>query len=345
MSDETESTPKEEQAGPDDLDAVLDKVIESQPEEESGEEQPEPPNSDEDPPQEPEGQASETDEGKSEEEQAEVLDVPEDFPADRREALAALPAEARKVVLDQYKDFQAGFTKKTQELAEQRRAVEPVTQLLESHKDYFARRGIPEAQRAQAISSLIQAENILSSGTPEQKRSYFHKLARDYGINLASPGSEDTEYEDPQIASHDPRVDQLVQRFQERERREVMERQQELQRDIEAFQAAVDEQGNPKHPHFEQVRGTMSQLLESGVVENLDDAYGRAVRLDDTLFNESLERERQKVAEAEAKKRQEAVEKAKAAAPKKGKSEPGKGGKKAETLDDAVTQAMEAMGT
>ena len=45
-----------------------------------------------------------------------------------------------------------------------------------------------------------------------------------------------------------------------------------------------------KFPHFEAVRGTMAQLLESNLAPDLETAYAKAVRMQDDVW--SLEQER-----------------------------------------------------
>lgn len=86
--------------------------------------------------------------------------------------------------------------------------------------------------------------------------------------------------------------------------------QQEQQRvtsAIEAFAKDVE-----KHPHFEQVKGTMAQLLESGLAPDLETAYTKAVRMDDEVW--SAEQARQSQAASAQTASRQVVAKAKAAA-------------------------------
>jgi hypothetical protein len=65
-------------------------------------------------------------------------------------------------------------------------------------------------------------------------------------------------------------------------------------REIEDFAA-----NSKDYPHFNQLRPVMSELLMSGRAENLDTAYKKALRLDDSLFQEEIDRlAREKAAKA-----------------------------------------------
>lgn len=62
---------------------------------------------------------AQTDEpGEGESDADSTVEIPEDFPAERKAVLEQLPPEAQKLVLDTYKDMQAGLTKATQSISE-----------------------------------------------------------------------------------------------------------------------------------------------------------------------------------------------------------------------------------
>jgi DNA-directed RNA polymerase specialized sigma54-like protein len=58
----------------------------------------------------------------------------------------------------------------------------------------------------------------------------------------------------------------------------------------------------------------MSQLLQSGVVSDLQSAYDKAIRLNDEIWQKQQEEARQAQAQAEAQQRQQTVTTAKAKA-------------------------------
>jgi len=129
----------------------------------------------------------------------------------------------------------------------------------------------------QAVRALMEADNILRNSSPQDKLSYFHSLARSYGIDLAGQGSPA-----PQ-ASVDPNFVAL--------QNELIK----IRGEVTGWKQAQEEQANAvllnevsqfatKVEHFEAARPTMIQLLQSGVATTLEDAYHKALRLDEELF-------------------------------------------------------------
>ncbi|KPL28559.1 MAG: hypothetical protein AMJ72_02795 [Acidithiobacillales bacterium SM1_46] len=155
----------------------------------------------------------------------------------------------------------------------------------------------------QAVQGLMDADYKLRTLPADQKRAYLGQLASAYGINL-----NDGEYT-PQAGPVDPMVFQLQNELNN-VRSEVVgwKKQQE-----EAQQAALSaevESFSKKAEFFEEARPFMIQLLNSGVSTTLEDAYNKALRLDDSLF-ERVQQSQQ--AQAEAAKRAAANQAAKAA--------------------------------
>lgn len=154
------------------------------------------------------------------------------------------------------------------------------------------------------ISNLGRAHQMLAKGTVQDRIQMFAQLAQEYNVPLAAFSQQPNGQ-----GGIDPVVGQLMQQLQDlsgkvntvaswREQQE----QQQLQGVLSPF---FDEE---KYPHFQKVRMTMAQLLESGVTQDLESAYKKAVRLDDDAWAAEQER----VARANAA--HDAVAKAKAKA-------------------------------
>lgn len=144
----------------------------------------------------------------------------------------------------------------------------------------------------QWIKNLGNAHYALATGTPEQKLEMFKKLADDYGVPLGAVG---------QAGNLDPVVPQLMQYIQNLESKvntvagwKELQEQQAIQNELSRFSDAN------KYPHFESVRGIMAQLLESGVAQDLDSAYSKAIRLNDDVWNAEQERMATALAEKQA---------------------------------------------
>ena len=87
----------------------------------------------------------------------------------------------------------------------------------------------------------------------------------------------------------------------------------------------------------------MGQLIEAGAAADLEDAYSKALRLDDTLYQQSLEAERTKVKAAAEKRRKEAVAKAKKV-PSRRSANPPAGNMQSNNLDDILGNALDNAG-
>jgi hypothetical protein len=169
---------------------------------------------------------------------------------------------------------------------------------------------MPELQRyniapGQWIASLGRAHQTLQSGSPQDKLAMFQRLAQEYGVPLSSIA------EGAQAPQVDPQLQWVTQeltgiksawtKFQEQQETQA---QQAMQDQIKSFASA------PGHEHFEAVKDHMARLLSSGMAQDLQTAYDKAVRLNDEVWT-SVQQQRatQTTQQAAA-----AVAKAKAAA-------------------------------
>ena len=129
----------------------------------------------------------------------------------------------------------------------------------------------------QWIQNLGRAHQTLAMGRPEQKLQMFAKLAQDYGVPLGAI----TQSQNGQVDAVSLQLMQEIQKLTQGLTGITSWRQQQeeqlLAREVAKFSDAS------QYPHFEQVRETMIQLLESGVAQDPDEAYRKAVRLDDSI--------------------------------------------------------------
>lgn len=154
-----------------------------------------------------------------------------------------------------------------------------------------------------AIKALMEADHALRYSPPDQKRVYLANLARQYGIDLGDIG----------VASQGGPVDPNYYALQNElnsVRGEIVSfKQQQEQAESQALLGEINNFAT-KAEHFEEARPTMIQLLQSGVASTLEEAYEKAIRLNDDLFQQTRQRSQ---AEAEATKRESANRAAKAA--------------------------------
>lgn len=167
-----------------------------------------------------------------------------------------------------------------------------------------------------AVKALMEADHVLRYSPPEQKRAYLANLARSYGINLG----EVEPYS--QVGPVDPNY-YALQNELNNVRGEIMSFKQ--QQEMAENQSLLGEINNfaSKVEYFEDARPTMIQLLQSGVAGTLEEAYEKAIRLNDDLFQQSQQRLQAEAAAQKASSANRAAKAAKAAAVSVKSSTPG----------------------
>ena len=179
--------------------------------------------------------------------------------------------------------------------------AEEMQQVMQPYENTIRGLGI---QPAQAVQALMQADHVLRTSHPEQKRAYIAQLAQQYGITL-----DGSEYYPPAGGSVDPMIYNLQNELNS-VRGEIIGYKQ--QQEKAQNQMLMDEINSfaQKAEHFEDAKPIMVQLLQSGVATTLEDAYEKSIRLNDDLFQQSQQRQQ---ADAEAERKSAANRAAKAA--------------------------------
>lgn len=158
------------------------------------------------------------------------------------------------------------------------------------------------ATPAQAVNVLMNTARILYQGTPEQKAREVADMCHRHGIDIASLA---------EIPPVDPTIRALQAEVQRLSQFVSGAQQQPEQPAIDPSLVNEVQQFKATNPHFDAVREDMAFLLESGRASGMQDAYDKAVRMNDRLWQESQAQQR---AQAEARAKQEAAHRAKAAA-------------------------------
>lgn len=187
----------------------------------------------------------------------------------RKEAKAIwdkLPAEAQAEIRKREGDFANGISQYRQmaEVGQQYAAlIEPIRGNLER----------ANIRPSELLPQLIGAWTVMANGQPEQKAEMFRTLARDAGLDLAALAQGQ--------AAAAPQA-QEMQRLQSeianlrRELTSVRAGQEQVQlSELEKRVIAMRDDG--KHPHFNDVIMDMKTLLDSGVAQDLEEAYDQAV--------------------------------------------------------------------
>lgn len=187
----------------------------------------------------------------------------------------ALDRKAQKIVLDRYKAMEADYTRKAQEAAEARKQAAPFLEALSPYQDYLQQVSQQiGTQPHQLVGSLISAERVLRTGTPQDKASAIARIATDYGIDLrAFAAGQGIQPLDPQSQQLSQTSEALRQELAQVKAFVQQQQTREIESTIEAFKGAKDESGQLKHPHFDDLKEHIAMLLHTGKADNLEHAY------------------------------------------------------------------------
>jgi hypothetical protein len=154
------------------------------------------------------------------------------------------------------------------------------------------------------VESALQAQAVLSYGTPEQKVAMFKEVAKECGIDVSALAQEGPAAANTELAQ----LRQQVQELQAQTTGVVSHlsaaRQAEVQEQVNAFA------DDPKNVYFEQVAPQIDALLRQDPRLTLEEAYKTAVQLNPVTRQKEIDR---LVAEKAAKDHQAAQVRAEAA--------------------------------
>jgi hypothetical protein len=196
---------------------------------------------------------------------------------------AITPEEARKLAEytnERENQFKAGVSTYKAEADKAKEVQEAIAPFLPELQRY----NIPPGQW---IANLGRAHQQLALGSPEQKLEMFRRLATEYGVPLEALGATGELKSDPQVSWVTQQLQALQGKITGFETAQQQQEQRELQAEISRVRDEKDQSGRLVRPHFEAVRDQMSGLLQSGFAQSLEDAYTKAVRLNDDLWQQT----------------------------------------------------------
>jgi len=184
---------------------------------------------------------------------------------------------------NEYKTGVSTYKTEAQNAREIQEAITPYSQDLQAN-------GLTPATW---IRQVGQVHTVLVRGTPEQKLGVLSQLARQYGVPLQAVAAYQQNQQVPPILQQilqpmgDMRgqIQQLLSWKQQREQNDMQREATVLEGEVNQFAADTG-----KYPHFEAVREDMAQLLETGAARDLPNAYKMAVRMNDDLYQQEVDR-------------------------------------------------------
>mgnify|MGYP003111715345 FL=1 len=265
------------------------------------------------------------------------LEAPRNWSEDVRSKFKDLPRDAQEYMLKRDKEMTADYTRKTQEVAEQRKSFESLDKVIAPMRQQIAASGVGEAEY---ISRLLNADMALRNNP----KMAIKQLAQGYGIDLSSiEETVDWNDSDPQIAQLKQQNQAILAELNQFKQQNLQSARQQTEAQINGFANTKDDKGNLKYPHFDKLRVKMGNLIDAGEAKGLEDAYAKAVRLDDELYKQSLDAQRKSAKAEEDARRKAAVEKAKKVRPRTATAPPS-GSVKATDLDALLMESISKAG-
>lgn len=196
------------------------------------------------------------------------IQTPVSWSAAAKAEFSKLPLAVQEAVAKREMEVSQGF----KQYGEKVKTYEAIDKVLEPLRPALQQAGLTADQY---IGRLRAAEQTLESNPVEG----IKWLAKSYGVDLAqlATGQPETPV-DPTIAALQQKITQLESGWNQQQQASQMAVQQETQTAIEKFAA------DPKNEFFDQVRDDMSVLIRTGKATSLPDAYNKAVRMNDEVY-------------------------------------------------------------
>lgn len=238
---------------------------------------------------------------------------------------------ANELLPDIYKEIESRYDytgKQQADFDKFKKRWEPYDNVVSAIEQRAALHGVPGYS---ALQQLVATQDLLTQNPdqglaylaqtfrPRDAKALLQQLAQHYGVDLSGVAKEQ-----PWV---DPAVDARVKAIEEQNRQLIGflqgQNQQTYQQNalkvaeaIRAFKEAQDESGEPKHPHYERLEGTMVALLRATGEQDLEKLYQQALwndpELREDLIKQRAEQANRKAVE-EAARNNATAEKALAA--------------------------------
>lgn len=288
--------------------------------------------------------------GDGDADEEELLTVSASWSKEDRDIFDKMEPDAQQILLQQSKNLQKGFTRKSIKRADDLKAYGDIVSLYSGMEVLLNQNGlnpVTATQRLVGVQQLLMQNpeaglrQLMTDYNGGDLKGIVTRMAQDIGVLPAANDSQADEY----VSDTEKALQQRVTAMEQSQARQVQQTQtqqtNDVQNQVNMFEHAVDGDGNKLHPHFQDVRVVMSALMTSGASPDMDHAYKSAIRSNDNHFDSLVSDgivAAQKKADA---KRQEKVAKSKdAGANVSSNKVPSKGRQNRLSTDDAILKAM-----
>jgi hypothetical protein len=243
--------------------------------------------------------------------------APQSWKGESKKVWGELPLQVRQEVVRRERET----TRVMQEAAQARQQVSGMQEVFAPHMDRI--NSVYGGDARQAITNLLAVERRLFNDTPVAKAQLIANMVKQFNVDIMAldaalagqPAPEAVQQQSAIERILEQRLAPLQQFVQSQQQREQMARQQteqQAQHTIESM--AVD----PQFPYFDDVRQDMADIIEMGakrgVAISLEQAYSRAVRMNDDTYQAASVRDSSQAATQAALQAHQAAQRAKGAA-------------------------------
>ena len=267
-------------------------------------------------------EVNETETEQTSEPQEEEIVVPDNWEQGLKDFITGIQDQAgKKAVFDKINNYEKGYQKKFQDLADERRAYDAEKQAFDANKSLFDTysgfdKSIDQSMRAEILARYGNVPNYMSAlhqmdiMASRQPAEFIKNFCINNGITIEnlqeylSGQQYQQAYQDArQVRSQEELKSQIMKELEEKQK------QQRYEQEVMSFANAKNENGEPLHPLLDDQSfvNDMEALQKAYPNKTLEELYQMASYLRPDLRQQAIDDEAKKLAEAKE------VEKAKSA--------------------------------
>lgn len=205
---------------------------------------------------EPENVATSEDNNTAPAEPVEVITAPNSYTKEAKDWFNTLPHENQKYLAEREKQFEQG-------LSRARNQYGWVDKVFNDRKDDLTAQGYKSAQ--EYINDLV----LISDALNKNPLQTIEALKANYAVDGGQQTTQDNALQRELKALQD-KVQQQQSYLDNQEKARIVSQYND-------FVNAKDENGNPKHVYFEEVKPEMQALFNAGLASDFEDAYNQAI--------------------------------------------------------------------
>lgn len=205
---------------------------------------------------EPENVATSEDNNTAPAEPVEVITAPNSYTKEAKDWFNTLPHENQKYLAEREKQFEQG-------LSRARNQYGWVDKVFNDRKDALTAQGYKSAQ--EYINDLV----LISDALNKNPLQTIEALKANYAVDGGQQTTQDNALQRELKALQD-KVQQQQSYLDNQEKARIVSQYND-------FVNAKDENGNPKHVYFEEVKPEMQALFNAGLASDFEDAYNQAI--------------------------------------------------------------------